>query len=230
MTYLAYVHARPNIEDASGIFYVGKGRASRAHDLKARNNHHGNVVAKYGAKSIITGAIACSNEEIAFDLERGLIKCLRRMGVELTNQTDGGDGVRNLPLDIQEIKRQNIVKALASPEVRQKMSVGLREAKSSAEARLRMSQAAKYKRTPEMRAAMSNRVITQATKTNMSISALARCDSPEWKRQHSQRMSGRIWVNDGLKNRRSYPDEIAEGFVRGMLPSKSHSIKCLKET
>lgn len=92
MSYLAYVHARPNTEDASGIFYVGKGRLARAKSLEGRNRHHANVVAKYGSENILVGTFECSSEQTAFDLEVGLIKCLRRMGVSLTNQTDGGEG------------------------------------------------------------------------------------------------------------------------------------------
>lgn len=92
MSFVAYVHARPDTKDASGIFYVGKGMGKRYAQLRNRNAHHKNVVNKYGAENILIGKIECSTEEIAFDLEKGLIKCLRRSGVKLTNMTDGGEG------------------------------------------------------------------------------------------------------------------------------------------
>lgn len=91
--FLAYVHARPHATSVSGIFYAGKGKRSRAVDvLQGRNPYHSSIVAKYGAENILVGTIPCSSEKIAFELERGLIKCLRRMGVKLTNMTDGGEG------------------------------------------------------------------------------------------------------------------------------------------
>ena len=93
MTFSAYVHARPDTVNASGIFYVGKGREKRVKKVARRNPHHKNIVNKYGRENILIGKLECSSEDIAFELEKGLIKCLKRMGVKLTNLTDGGDGV-----------------------------------------------------------------------------------------------------------------------------------------
>lgn len=92
MNYFAYVHAKPKTINSSGIFYVGKGKGKRHLDLMARNRFHGFVTDKHGKSNILIGKIDCSSEEIAFELEKGLIKCLRRAGVDLTNMTDGGDG------------------------------------------------------------------------------------------------------------------------------------------
>ena len=89
--YYAYVHCRPD----NSVFYVGKGDARRANTIankKQRNNYHQKVVAKYGVDNISVGLIECSSEKIAFELEAGLIKCLKRMGVKLTNMTEGGEG------------------------------------------------------------------------------------------------------------------------------------------
>ena len=91
--FYAYVHARPDTADASGIFYVGKGKGRRSHDFLARNYHHGNVIGKYGEDIILVGRFDCSSEELALDLEKGLIKALRRAGVKLTNMTEGGEGI-----------------------------------------------------------------------------------------------------------------------------------------
>ena len=87
----AYVHCKPD-----GIpFYVGKGRVERAKRLDAshHNVHHARVVTKYGRENIGVGFIPCSSEAIAFDLEKGLIKCLKRANVKLANLTEGGEGV-----------------------------------------------------------------------------------------------------------------------------------------
>lgn len=93
-TYYAYVHAKPTNEGAHSIFYVGKGRLRRVNLLNrsTRNLHYTRTVKKYGSENILIGKIACSSEAIAFELERGLIKCLRASGVKLTNLTDGGEG------------------------------------------------------------------------------------------------------------------------------------------
>ena len=92
MTYYAYIHARPETTDQSGVFYVGKGVGTRRNPTPHRNRYHGAVVKKHGADRILVGSLDCSNEATAFELERGLIKCLRRAGVTLTNMTDGGEG------------------------------------------------------------------------------------------------------------------------------------------
>ena len=93
MVSFAYLHARPNTVSAQGIFYVGKGNSKRrSTTLSGRNKYHASVIQKHGAENILVGVIPCSSEAIAFDLEKGLIKCLRRMGVRLSNMTDGGEG------------------------------------------------------------------------------------------------------------------------------------------
>lgn len=86
----AYVHARPD----GSVFYVGKGSTKRSLELwRSRNAHHANVVNKYGQENILVGRIPCSSDSISLALEVGLIKCFRRMGVALVNQTFGGEGV-----------------------------------------------------------------------------------------------------------------------------------------
>lgn len=89
----AYVHARPD----GTVFYVGKGTRSRAFEMSAgrRSKHHQRIVAKHGKENILVGLMECSGSDIAFELERGLIKCFRRMGVPLCNHTDGGEGWHN---------------------------------------------------------------------------------------------------------------------------------------
>lgn len=95
MSFYAYVHIRPGA-DAHGAFYVGKGRGRRSHDFNRRNLYHTHIINKYGFKNIDVAKMECSSEALTFDLERGLIKCLRNMGVNLVNVTDGGEGVSGL--------------------------------------------------------------------------------------------------------------------------------------
>jgi len=83
-----YIHCKPD----GTPFYVGKGIARRANSTGKRNSHYNNIVAKYGKDNILKGKLPCSSQKIAFALEEGIIKCFKRMGVELTNMTTGGDG------------------------------------------------------------------------------------------------------------------------------------------
>jgi group I intron endonuclease len=83
----AYIHCRPD----GTVFYVGKGAMRRAKNLRERNEYHRRVVAKYGKENVLIGMLECSSDDIALNLERGLIKCLRRSGIQLTNATDGGE-------------------------------------------------------------------------------------------------------------------------------------------
>lgn len=121
--FYAYVHAKPNTVDVSGIFYVGKGHGKRCLSKHSRNFHHSNVVNKYGMENILIGKFDCSSEKIAFDLEMGLIKCLRRNGVRLANMTDGGEGTIGR-IATEESKRNHSDKMrgrVAAPETKEKM-------------------------------------------------------------------------------------------------------------
>lgn len=106
MTFYAYMHCKPD-----GMpFYVGKGDETRVSSKKRHHNrHHKNILSKYGEENILVGKLECSREDIAFDLERGLIKRLRKMGIPIVNLTDGGDGTKG---------------AVRSPETRAKMAAG----------------------------------------------------------------------------------------------------------
>lgn len=136
MSFFAYLLTKPHTEDSSGIFYVGKGTLRRARVTAHRNVYCQRIIAKYGVNNIQVAKIECSSEEIAFDLERGLIKCLRRSGVKLANLTDGGEGCSN-----------------PSPETRKKMSAVHRGKTISDEQRALISDiTAKRMSNPEERA------------------------------------------------------------------------------
>lgn len=168
----AYVHARPD----GSIFYVGKGKESRARNLR-RNNHHANIVKKHGAETILIGFVECSSEAIAFELEKGLIKCLRRMNVALTNQTDGGEGLSN-PSDET---RSKIRSALTGHGVSAESRAKMRRAqlgKKATEATRAKNRAASIGRrhTDEARAKISSahkgRKHTTAARANMAKAQL----------------------------------------------------------
>lgn len=108
----AYVHARPD----GSIFYVGKGRNDRYKAGKSRNIHHKRIVSKYGVGSILVGKLECSSHDIALELEKGLIKCLGRMGVELSNITEGGMGSLGRP--VSELTRQKLHEVFKGKQLR----------------------------------------------------------------------------------------------------------------
>jgi len=136
--YYAYIHARPD----GRVFYVGKGSGYRSGVMSCgRNSYHKNIINKYGPANILVGTIDCSSEEIAFDLERGLIKCFKRSGVALVNQTEGGDGVRGADKSYMQSDayRAALSKALTgrqfSDDHKRKMSEHMKERYSSEDAR-----------------------------------------------------------------------------------------------
>lgn len=124
MTYYAYIHARPETTDQSGVFYVGKGVGTRRNPTPHRNRYHGAVVKKPGADRILVGSLDCSDEATAFELEIGLIKCLRRAGVTLTNMTDGGEGTSgfSMPQSAKDKISAHARIMAADPVIRQKRS------------------------------------------------------------------------------------------------------------
>jgi hypothetical protein len=101
-TFYVYEHWRL---DRDECFYVGKGKGGRAYSMKNRNKHHQAVCAKLGrigsafeVKIVASGLF----EEDSFLLERERIAFWRASGVDLTNQTDGGDGVRGLSQEVKD--------------------------------------------------------------------------------------------------------------------------------
>ena len=88
MQYFAYIHCKPD----GTPFYVGKGNLRRSKEVSRKNVWHTSIVNKYGKENIGIAKLECSSEKIAFDLEKGLIKCLRRQDIKLTNTTNGGEG------------------------------------------------------------------------------------------------------------------------------------------
>lgn len=125
----AYIHCKPD----GTPFYVGKGHGKRAWKFGQRRKHHHNIVAKYGAENILVGKMDCSTEALAFELEKGLIKCLRRMNVPLCNMTDGGEGASgrvHRPESIELMRRVQSGKVI-SQEAREKMAIAKRGKKLS---------------------------------------------------------------------------------------------------
>lgn len=193
--YFAYIHAKPSTLDAFGIFYVGKGKISRAYHFKRGDNrHYNNTVSKYGRNNILVGKLECSSEQIALGLEVGLIKYLRRMGVKLANKNNGGGGFTS-----------DVIKALwTRPEFRESAITGMREAHKRPEVK------AAYLRAAQARLNDPKYCEAQAVGNKKSW------ENPARRAAASVRASSVITITDGLLERRIPKDDIVPvGWYRG---------------
>ena len=83
--YYIYAHSKPN----GSIFYIGKGKGSRAYKKHGRNAYWQSIVAKYGYETTILAYF--DQETDAFQQE---INCIQWLD-DLCNLTIGGDGCSN---------------------------------------------------------------------------------------------------------------------------------------
>jgi hypothetical protein len=166
MTFYAYIHCRPDLTP----FYVGKGSGVRWKTISKtwRNKYHWAISTKYGIKNILKWKMDCSSEQIAFDLEKGLIRCLSDQGYKLANFTSGGEGGSGHS---------------PSNETRQKLRKALTGRPQSLEhkANVRLSLLGR-KRTPEQKERISKacvgRKASLETKIKMSLSLKQKPKSP----------------------------------------------------
>jgi len=120
--FFAYVHCDKNLVP----FYVGRGTYHRATTKSKRSESYNAKKSEIGAKNIQIGYMECSTLEASCELEAGLIKCLTRMGVELTNRAKGGLGGGSF----ERTAEQNIAMSEAtkgkvnSEETKRKMALG----------------------------------------------------------------------------------------------------------
>lgn len=129
--FYTYLHCKPNGDP----FYVGKGHGRRSHRFDKRNQHHKNIVAKYGAENILVYVTKRDSEESALKAEIRLIKMLRWAGFELCNQTDGGEGTSGRKERPESRVKQLVAKEgfKHTAETRAKMSASMKGIKRSAE-------------------------------------------------------------------------------------------------
>ena len=188
--FYSYIHFTPDLTP----FYVGKGHGPRwaALSPKHRNFLHAKLVRKYGQENILKTKIDCSSEEIAFELEKGLIKCFKRNGIKLTNLTDGGEGMYG---------------HAPTPETRKKLSDALKGKPKTEEHKIKVGIANKGKvRSLEHKAAVSKaqkgRKATFEARMKISLGNKGK-EKPKVICPHCQKIGGistmRRWHFDNCK-------------------------------
>ena len=86
--------------DRDECFYVGKGKGKRAYRMRDRNPHHCaimNKLSRDGSGMEVRMVATGLTEEDAFSLEVERIAFWRKVGADLANLTNGGEGTSGLP-------------------------------------------------------------------------------------------------------------------------------------
>ena len=174
MVSFVYLHTRPAASSLTDIFYVGKGNSKkRARSMIGRNRYHASIVKKHGMENIHVNLIPCSSESIAFDLEKGLIKCLRRSGVRLANMTDGGEGAAGIATSAKQKEAMKGVNSRLTTEQR-------KEARKKEDPSANIARAVSTTRRHE----------TMSSEMKLSIS------------KSLTEMNSRTWSNPGIRAKR----------------------------
>jgi hypothetical protein len=120
--FYVYEHWRPDLDLP---FYVGKGSAARFDPNLTRNKHHSNIknkLKKLGMCVEVRMVASGLSEDDALRLEIERIAFWKEHGIELSNKTAGGDGLKSPPEDVLEKMRAAAKKRWALPNSREKHS------------------------------------------------------------------------------------------------------------
>lgn len=90
--FYVYTHTR---NDTGATFYAGKGRKERAHRTSQRSPHWSRIAAKHGRTVHIVAEGL--DDELALLCEVEQIDKCKRLGINLVNMTEGGDGAKLTP-------------------------------------------------------------------------------------------------------------------------------------
>lgn len=129
--FYVYEHIRL---DTMKPFYVGKGSGTRAYIKQGRNRYWHRIANKHGyAVNIVAENL---DEEIAFLVEIEKIDQLRRLGAELTNMTNGGEGMSGHIQSAETIAKRALSQ---TGQKRPTVSQKLKGVKKSEEHRFKLS-------------------------------------------------------------------------------------------
>jgi len=213
------VYALVDSSDADHIRYIGQTRESnrlRCHLQEAKKTdkhthklHWIRQVLSAGRTVVLLELDTAENYSALIAKETELIKRYRGLGHQLTNCTDGGEGVENPP-----------------PDVRAKMSAAAKNRTYSAETRARMS-AAQRKRGPrgpmspdqraKLSAAKTGTFLTKEHRARVSAGLKGRPCSPETRHKMSIAQKGQIRKPLSDEHRRKVSEAL-----KGRVFSESH--------
>lgn len=189
--FYTYLHCKPNGEP----FYVGighlggDGHSRRSHNFFNRNQHHKNIVAKYGKDNILIYEFPCCSKEQAFLDEIQQIAQLRAESYNLANKSSRGE--------MSTLGYKPSALALA------RMSAFQKGRKKSAEHRVKIGAANKgRKQSIEQLAKLSlvrrGRVVSTETRLKLSLAHTGKSHPPSdrdaFKRQRSE-IQKSLWKN-----------------------------------
>ncbi len=221
--FYVYAHLKPDVVDVHSIFYIGKGSGKRACFIRRNNRHHNFVINKYGIENIIVRKILCDSEEHALKLETEMISILRRMGVNLTNVTEGGTGTTGYS---------------HSEEAKKKISIAHKDKKLSAEhvEKCRLAHVG-LKRTPEQNEAnrlrQLGKIASKETRDKISLSLKGNTRGLEYKQSVEAREKAILThtgnkYNLGKKNALGYKQSDEAKFKIGL--AHKGNTHCLGKT
>jgi len=127
--FYVYVHSRLTTGEP---FYIGKGRLSRVTTRVGRSAHWNRIDAK-DLGCYINVIFETSDEELAFLVEVELINKHRMIGVELINQTCGGEGMSGYRMTPEQIANQSKAKMGNKANLGRKDSEETKAIKSAAQ-------------------------------------------------------------------------------------------------
>jgi hypothetical protein len=155
----------------------------RDHVRKITNDHRGRWVQSVIGRGLKPKLIVI--EEVTQDnweeRERYWITHYRQLGCDLTNSTDGGDGISNPSREIRARISKSLMGNIVSPETRAKIGAFSRNRKMPEEAKQRIRQTLKgRKHSPERIAAIlaGKKPITQETRHKMSVAKKGKPGKP----------------------------------------------------
>lgn len=128
--FYVYEHIR---KDSNSVFYVGKGSYKRARAKNCRNRYWHHIVNKHGFE--VRFVAKDLTEELAFLVEEERIDQLKRLGVNLCNMTNGGEGSSGLvmPQSAKDAMSKRHKGKTITLEQRQKASESLKKIKKTPE-------------------------------------------------------------------------------------------------
>lgn len=194
-------------------FYIGKGTGERmlkhlSYKHCDKNKHKSNTINKiinagYNIKNYIIKLIDDIDEQKAFALEIHLIKSLRDAGINLTNKTNGGEGILGY-------KHTNETKRLLSS-----MFSGIHNPAFNRN----------FKYSEESKLKMKRSQIERSLKASYIPPMLNKKHTDYWKITHSKQMKLYYETRDNFNKNKTYNELYGDDFANKLKVEQSNRMK-----